>query len=103
MKITSSMRRAAEHGEGSGCRNEKAAARIHNRDDTMPRMPPHALDLILLPGRSGVGKLPAGALIPRWATSGSLFSITRTADELSILCEESLVPQGVTCERQWKC
>ncbi|MBL8795351.1 MAG: ACT domain-containing protein [Planctomycetia bacterium] len=36
-------------------------------------------------------------------TEGAVFSITRTPDELSIVCEESLVPEGVTCERSWRC
>jgi hypothetical protein len=75
----------------------------HHRDNTKLPMLTRALDLILLPGTFAVCKLPADAPIPSWATSGTLFSITRTADELSVVCEESLAPQGVTCERQWKC
>ena len=66
-------------------------------------MPIHALDLILLPGTFAVCKLRADAPIPGWATAGASFSITRTADELSIVCEESLVPDGAMCERQWRC
>ncbi len=65
-------------------------------------MPFHAFELILLPGTFAVCRLPADAPNPSWATSGTLFSITRTADELSVVCEESQVPQDVTCERQWK-
>ena len=66
-------------------------------------MPTHALDLILLPGTFAVCNLCADAAIPGWATTGNVFSTTRTTGELSIVCEESLVPEGVACERQWRC
>jgi hypothetical protein len=32
-----------------------------------------------------------------------LFSITRAADELSVVCPQNLVPDGVRCERGWRC
>jgi uncharacterized protein len=48
-----------------------------------------------------VCQLPPGAQIPRWVTQGEFFSITRTADELSIVCEEARVPDGVKAERNW--
>jgi len=64
-------------------------------------MPPHALDLILLSDTFAVSKLPTDASLPPWAAIGPFFSLTRTADEL--VCKESLVPQGVTCDRGWKC
>ena len=60
-------------------------------------MPLHALDLILLPGTFAVCKLLADAAIPGWATAGASFSITRTPEELSVVCEEALIPDGVPC------
>jgi hypothetical protein len=66
-------------------------------------MPVHSLDLILLPGTFAVCKLQADAAIPGWATAGTMFSITRSEEELSVVCEESLVPHGVPCERPWRC
>ena len=40
---------------------------------------------------------------PEWAwNSGGFSSITHTADELSVVCAESAVPQGVQCERGWR-
>jgi len=33
--------------------------------------------------------------------AGNLFGVTRTSDELSIVCEESLVPDGVRAEQDW--
>ena len=47
-------------------------------------------------------RLGAEAPIPPWATAGSLFSITRTADEPSIVCRQDAVPEGVA-ERGWRC
>jgi hypothetical protein len=34
---------------------------------------------------------------------GNFFSITRTADELSVVCPQAVVPEGVECERGWRC
>ena len=50
-----------------------------------------------------VCKLDKDAPVPAWASSGTFFSITRTADELSVVCQQSLVPDGVRCERDWRC
>ena len=63
----------------------------------------HPLDLVIVPCTFAVCRLRADLSIPGWATAGGVSSITRTSDELSVFCEESLVPEGVTCERQWRC
>jgi hypothetical protein len=60
------------------------------------------LTLSTLPGRLAVCRLEPGAEWPAWAASGSLISVTRTADELSVVCGEEAVPDGVRCERGWK-
>ena len=54
-------------------------------------------------GSFAVCKLPTGSPIPPWATTGDLFSVTRTADELSVVCRQEVVPEGVVCERGWRC
>lgn len=56
--------------------------------------------LVRVPGCFAVARLPPDAPIPPWAT-GSLTSITRTADELSIICEDELVPNGVYAMRDF--
>jgi hypothetical protein len=64
-----------------------------------------ASTLISLDGLFAVCRLAAEAPLPAWAAggpSGSLVSITRTADELSIVCRQELVPEGVRCERGWR-
>jgi len=50
-----------------------------------------------------VARLPAAASLPDWATSSPFFSITRTPDELSLLCPEEVVPEEVRAERGWRC
>ena len=66
-------------------------------------MSPPQLSLLLLPGRFAVCKLDPGACIPGWAIGSLFVSITRTSDELSIVCDEDTVPEGVKCARNWRC
>ena len=63
----------------------------------------HHLNLIVVDGTFAVCRLETDAPIPPWASAGSFFSITRTADELSIVCHEDAVPEGVISERGWCC
>src|SRR5271168_2666618 len=63
-----------------------------------------ALTLLALQDSFAVSKMSPDIPIPTWAASGSLVSITRTRDELSIVCREEDVPFDVTaCERAWRC
>lgn len=51
------------------------------------------LTLEVLPERLTVCRLPAGTAVPPWALSAGAFcSVTRTADELSIVCPSAWVP-----------
>src|SRR5262245_6914446 len=63
----------------------------------------HRLTLFVLPDSLAVCRLDKNDPLPNWASSQSFVSVTRTADELSILCPQSLVPDGVRCERGWRC
>jgi uncharacterized protein len=64
-----------------------------------------SLKFSMVPGTYVVCRLPASAALPAWA--GKAFvSITRTADELSIVCEERRLPADVDgvdfqLERGW--
>jgi len=62
-----------------------------------------ALNLKLLPGVFAVGRIAPEAAIPEWATAGPLTSITRTSEELSIVCLEAQVPADVLSEKGWRC
>lgn len=55
----------------------------------------------LIDGHYAIVRLPADAAIPPWA-HGAFVSITRTSDELSIVCNEGNVPDEVA-DRGWCC
>jgi hypothetical protein len=59
--------------------------------------------LRVLPGTFAVCRLSPGAPPPAWASAGPFASITRTADELSVVCPDGEVPEGTRCERGWRC
>ncbi len=52
--------------------------------------------------RYGVCRLDSGSKIPQWASSGELFSITRTSDELSVVCLEQVIPDEIQAEKSWR-
>ncbi len=66
-------------------------------------MKDHALSLGIIEDRLSVCRLEPDAKLPDWAVSGPLFSVTRTADELSVVCDESAVPEDVKHESGWRC
>jgi hypothetical protein len=56
-----------------------------------------------LHGLYAICKLDAAAAIPDWAATGAFSSITRTSDELSIVCEEANIPPDTRVERGFSC
>jgi hypothetical protein len=65
-------------------------------------MPDEPLSLQLLPGNLAVCRLEPDGPVPDWATQGPFYSVTRTADEFSVVCTESAVPEDVKAERGWR-
>ena len=61
------------------------------------------LQFDLRPEPFTIARLAPESSIPEWATRGRFFSITRTDAELSILCDSSNVPDGVTRSEGWRC
>ena len=62
------------------------------------------LTLTLLPDVYAICRLESSAAVPAWALGATGFvSITRTGDELSIVCAEASVPDGVQSARGWRC
>lgn len=62
------------------------------------------LTLKLLEGRYAVCRLDAGAPVPLSLVTGTheFVSVTRTADELSVVCAESVTPAGAKAETGWR-
>ena len=61
------------------------------------------LALKSVPGSFAVCRLPAGSDLPEWFRPGPFATVSWTDEELSILCEESQVPEATQCERGWRC
>ena len=61
------------------------------------------LALSLLSETFAICRLEPEADIPPWALAGNFFSITRTEEELSLVCPQEVVPDGVQCEKGWRC
>ena len=60
------------------------------------------LHLTVLSEQLAVCRLASDAPLPVWSATGPFISITRTADELSIVCLEESVADGTTVERGWR-
>ena len=60
------------------------------------------LTMKLLKEKYGVCSLDKNELIPKWAQSSDFFSITKTCDELSIVCSQDHIPNDIKCEKNWR-
>ena len=60
------------------------------------------MNLELLAEPLAVCHLPADADLPAWL-GGAFQSVTRTSEELSIVCEAQRVPGTLEAERDWRC
>lgn len=56
-----------------------------------------------LPSTFAVCRLPPDAPIPAAMATGSFTSISRSAEELSIVCPIDQAPQNAKCESPWTC
>ncbi len=56
-----------------------------------------------LPGSYAIVRLAPDAPVPDWATKGDFTSITRTVDELSIVCPAENLPPDVRSSHRWTC
>jgi hypothetical protein len=61
------------------------------------------LKLCALDGNYAVCRLPCKGPVPEWAANESLVSITRSEKELTIVCDQKLVPEDCEKSRNWKC
>jgi len=55
----------------------------------------------LLAEKLAVCRLAPDSPVPGWCVTGAFFCLTRTAEELSIVCEEDRVPDGMPAEKDW--
>lgn len=76
---------------------DPARARHSERSDVR-----RTFDLSILDESFAVCRLDPHSEIPGWALTGRFFSITRTPEELSIVCREAEVPPGIVSESGWR-
>jgi uncharacterized protein len=63
----------------------------------------NALRLTLLPGELAIARLAPDTPLPAWTVrDGAFVSVTRTPDELSVVCAAEWVPEAVTASRGWR-
>ncbi|MGO4122771.1 ACT domain-containing protein [Inquilinus sp. YAF38] len=61
------------------------------------------LTLSLLPETLAVARLPAEAPLPSWVDwSDPFVTVSRTRDELSVVCPEARLPTDAKAERGWR-
>ncbi|NKF08565.1 ACT domain-containing protein [Clostridium gasigenes] len=60
------------------------------------------LNMKLLKEKYGVCRLDKKEPIPNWGIDGEFYSITKTEDELSIVCLEDNIPEKIQCEKEWR-
>jgi len=60
------------------------------------------IPLIILTHSFAICRLAPDLPFPEWASSSQIISFTRTADELSAVCEERFVPPDVKTESGWR-
>ncbi|MFL6308042.1 MAG: ACT domain-containing protein [Candidatus Sulfotelmatobacter sp.] len=68
-----------------------------------PRGQRHSLKFRSLRESFAIVRLEANAAIPDWANHGEFNSISRTADELSIVCAATNIPSSIRDPQRWMC
>jgi uncharacterized protein len=63
----------------------------------------HHLKFRQLPGPYAIVRFASDTPVPDWATKGEFASITRTPDELSIVCPADNLPPNVDSPHHWIC
>lgn len=58
--------------------------------------------LTVLPEKFAVCRLSPESEIPGWVDRNKFFSVTRTPDELSIVCLDRNIPDGIISEKDWR-
>jgi hypothetical protein len=60
------------------------------------------MNITALEGLYAVCRLDPGGAIPEWALASEFLSITRSREELSLVCRQEKVVSSVRCSRDWR-
>jgi hypothetical protein len=66
------------------------------------RRPVLKLTLSVIPDKLAICSLDIDSPVPSWASEEGFFSITRTDDELTVVCPELRVPAEIKSEKNWR-
>jgi len=92
------------HGAGVGVYGTRACDQrsglVEGREDAAGLQ--MIFNLEILPGGYVICRLNPGEPIPEWLR-GELVSVTRTPDEMSVVCRDEGVPHDVQRESGWRC
>lgn len=61
------------------------------------------LSLSVLRDRYAICKLRPEDEAPEWAERGEFWSVTKTSEELSVVCAEAGIPETVKSNKGWRC
>ena len=61
------------------------------------------LNLRQLPDLYGIARLDASSPLPPWADGDGFVSISRSEDELSIVCQQTRIPDSASSSLGWAC
>ena len=65
--------------------------------------PAPSCELVVLQKNYGICKLGSKEPVPAWVDDGDFWSVSRTREELSIICEERLIPSSANAEGGYSC
>ena len=60
------------------------------------------LTVSILPEHLAICRLDASASVPAWAEQGTFVSVTRTREELTVICPEDRIAPAVEASRDWR-
>lgn len=60
------------------------------------------LTFILIDGIFSLCRLAPEDSIPSWTLSSDFYTISKTSDELSVVCESQYIPAGIKQDGNWK-
>ena len=86
---------------GSGTRASARCARDSRRDAGATVM--NLKFRWIQDGPYAIVRLAPDAAVPEWATRGEFTSVSRSADELSIVCPAENLPRDVNTQHHWIC
>lgn len=57
---------------------------------------------MVLSSSYAVCRLDSQSEVPSWAMQGDFFTVSKTQEELSIVCQARLVPSDIKAEKEWR-